>query len=224
MTARDSTLLHVLNRGRKAYAPTLALQEKLVEQRRVDAIPDTLILVEHDPVYTLGRNAREEHVLLSRREMRRQGIELFRTSRGGDVTYHGPGQIVGYPILDLKRRRMGVVQYVDSLEKVILGVLEEFGIHGSTDRRQRGVWINDNKIAALGVRITRYVTMHGFCLNVRTELGHYRGIIPCGIHDKGVTSLDWLVPSVTMERVQELVIRHFVKVFGYTRWEAVEKP
>ena len=207
--------LRVTDLGRGAYGPVLKLQERMVEDRKAGRIPDTLLLVEHDPVYTLGRNADDAHVLLREDELKRRGIEVFRIGRGGDVTYHGPGQIVGYPIINLKERGRSIVGYVDGLEQVIIRTLRHYGVESASDRRNRGVWVGDSKVAAIGVRVTRYVTMHGFSLNVCADLGHYRGIIPCGIRDKGITSLHLLAPRVEMADVKEKVVKEFVKVFGY---------
>ena len=216
---RENTL-EVRDLGRRPYRPVLALQEKLVAERQAGSIPDTLLLVEHERVYTMGRNAKDENVLLSKAELGKQGIELVHIGRGGDVTYHGPGQLVGYPIINLLERKRGIVAYVDGLEQVLIKVLADFGIEGKTDRKNRGVWVGNTKVAAIGVRVTRFVTMHGFALNVEADLSPYGGIIPCGIRDKGVTSLHLLAKGVTMAAVKELVIKHFVDVFGY---DGIEK-
>jgi lipoyl(octanoyl) transferase len=207
--------LDVLDLGMQAYLPALRRQEELVERRGKDAIPDTLLLVEHEPVYTLGRNAKEQNIVATPEELDRQKIQVVKTGRGGDVTFHGPGQLVGYPILDLRRWGKGVVWYVDSLEEVLIRTLAEYGVAGTRDSKHRGVWVNDCKIAAIGVRITRHITMHGFSLNVRTDLGYYRGIIPCGIPDKGVTSLHLIVPEVDMDDVKRKLVAQFKAVFGY---------
>jgi lipoyl(octanoyl) transferase len=215
MNARGESLLRVLDLGHRAYGPVLQLQEQMVEERQADRIPDSLLLVEHDPVYTLGRNAKEGNVVASPDDLRKMGIEVVKIGRGGDVTYHGPGQLVGYPILHLKKRGISIVDYVGSLEQVILRVLRDYGIEGGTDRKNRGVWVGNDKVAAIGVRVTRYVTMHGFSLNVTADLSYYRGIIPCGIRDKGVTSLHQLASGVKMDDVKEKVVKEFVEVFGY---------
>jgi lipoyl(octanoyl) transferase len=201
--------------GRQPYGPVFKLQERLVADRLAGHIPDTLILVEHDPVYTLGRNADAHNVVAPPAALREAGIEVVRTTRGGDVTYHGPGQIVGYPILDLRARGEGVVWYVGRLEEVLIRLLAEYGIEGQRDRANRGVWVRQEKVAALGVRVTRGITMHGFALNVTTDLRQYGGIIPCGIRDRGVTSLDRLVPGVTVESVKPRLVEQFKIVFGY---------
>lgn len=213
----DKMVLRVLDLGLRAYGPVLELQERLVKERKARKIPDTLILVEHEPVYTLGRNAKESNVLATREELEHLGINVIRTGRGGDVTYHGPGQLVGYPIIDMGARGEGALDFVQNLEKAIVLALADFGVSGATDRKNRGVWVGDNKIAAIGVRITRQITMHGFAINVSTNLDHYKGIIPCGISDKGVTSLHLLTPDISMEQVKNKVVEKFREVFGYGR-------
>jgi len=206
--------IDVMDLGRQSYRPVLERQQQMVEQRRAGDIPDTLILVEHDPVYTLGRSADESHVLVPETELEKRGIDLVHIGRGGDVTFHGPGQIVGYPIIDLRSRGKGVLWYVGNLERVIQRVLLDYGIESTTDRRNRGVWVGDEKVAAIGVRIVRQVTMHGFALNVAVDLSYYDAIVPCGIRDKGVTSLDRLAEGVEMEGVKEKVVERFMDVFG----------
>jgi lipoyl(octanoyl) transferase len=208
--------LRVLDLGRSTFAHALAIQEEVVEARKRDAACDTLILVEHDPVYTLGRKADSANVLASAEELASRGIDVIRTSRGGQVTYHGPGQLVGYPVIDLGARRKGVLWYVEQLERTLIRVLSDFGLEGRTDAANRGVWIDNEKIAALGVRVTRHVTMHGFALNVAVDLSDYAGIVPCGIRDKGVTSLHMFAPDVTLEAVKPVVVDAFSDLFGYT--------
>jgi lipoyl(octanoyl) transferase len=209
--------LDVLDLGLRAYGPVLELQERLVAERKAGHRRDTLILVEHEPVYTLGRGAKDSHVVASRQDLAARGIEVVRTGRGGDVTYHGPGQLVGYPIIDLGARSKGAAWYVAGLEEALIRTLAAFDIVGRTDPRNRGVWVGDAKIAAIGVRITGRVTMHGFSLNVATNMAHYAGIIPCGIADRGVTSMHLLIPAPDMERVKLQVTGRFQDVFGYAR-------
>ena len=153
-------------------------------------------------------------MLLPREELTRRGIEVVRIGRGGDVTYHGPGQLVGYPIIHLGERGKGVLWYVQALEQILVRVMADFGVQADTDRQNRGVWVGDEKIAAIGVRVTRRITMHGFALNVRTDLANYAGIVPCGITDKGVTSLHLLVPDVSMDAVKDVTVQRFREVFG----------
>jgi lipoyl(octanoyl) transferase len=219
----NSRILYVTDAGKREYLPVWELQKQLVNMRLENKLPDTLLLVEHEPVYTLGRNASEKNVLASETELVRHGIRIVRTDRGGDVTYHGPGQIVGYPIISLRERGKGPVWYVSQLEAVLVLVLQNFGLNPVLDSKRRGVWIGNDKIAAIGVRITRGITMHGFALNVVTDLSNYRWIIPCGIQDRGVTSMHLLVPSVSIADVKKEVIRQFCKVFNY-REVVVKQP
>lgn len=208
--------LRVIDLGLRAYGPVLDLQERLLAERRQGSRSDTLILVEHTPVYTFGRNVRKEHLLAGEKELAAVGVQVFRTGRGGDITYHGPGQLVGYPILELRRHGLGVVGYVGRLEQVIVAVLAGFGVTSSTDPDRRGVWVNGEKIAAIGVRVAHGVTMHGFAFNVGVNLEHYKAIVPCGIKDAGVTSLDRLVAGTGMESVKRATVSEFVKLFGYS--------
>ncbi|HEX9763755.1 MAG TPA: lipoyl(octanoyl) transferase LipB [Candidatus Acidoferrales bacterium] len=199
--------------GLEPYGRILALQQELVSARKAGRIPDVLLMGEHTPVITLGRNARRENLLLPEAELQRRGVEVHETDRGGDVTYHGPGQLVGYPILDLAGLRKDVVWYVRSLEEVLIRAGSSFGIDatrkttpsalpaevpqsgtkaGAAQQRHplyTGVWVGDEKLAAIGVHLSRWVTSHGFALNVTTNLSHFDFIVPCGLRDKGVTSL-----------------------------------
>ena len=214
--------LEMMDLGLCEYRPVLEAQERLVARRKEDDIPDTLLLVEHKPVYTLGRNADKSHITADHSELRCMGISVEDTGRGGDVTYHGPGQLVGYPIIKLSGHGRGAVWYVDKIEEFIIAVLSEFGISGTTDPENRGVWIGSNKIAAIGVRITRQITMHGFALNVNPDLNHYTGIVACGIVNRGVTSMKEALPEnvseqITMETVKKTAVKKFRSVFGYSK-------
>ena len=210
-----SSTLHIIDAGRSAYEPVLAMQQELVAKRKADEIADTLILVEHEPVYTLGRNADDSNILASREELEEQGIDVVRIGRGGDVTFHGPGQLVGYPLLKLSPPGKGVLWYIRNLEDVLIRVLTDFGIDGERNSANRGVWVGESKIAALGVRVTGHVTMHGFALNVTTDLRYYAGIVPCGLVDKGVLSMQILKPDIQMAEVKARVIERFKEVFEY---------
>jgi lipoyl(octanoyl) transferase len=201
--------------GQLAYDEALALQTRAVAARVADETPDVLFLVEHEPVYTLGRNADPRHITADRAALAQRGIAVKQTSRGGQVTYHGPGQLVGYPILSLRDWGHDVAAYVGALETVLMRTLAAFGVTGTTDAANRGVWVGPNKIAAIGVRVTRQVTMHGFALNVAVRLADYDGIVPCGIAGRGVASLDRFVPGVTVESVKPALIGQFREVFGY---------
>lgn len=200
----------VQNIGRKSYKAVWDLQKEMQQQRIKGEIDDTLILVEHDPVYTLGKNANEDHLLQSRDE----SIDVFNIERGGDITFHGPGQLVGYPILDLSNYKKSVSWYMRTLEQVLIDTLIEFKITAQRNDGLTGVWVGNEKIAALGVRISRWVTMHGFALNVNPDLSFYDGIIPCGIFDHGVTSMEQLLGETqNSDNVKNMVIEKFNKYF-----------
>ena len=200
----------VQNIGRKSYKAVWDLQKEMQQQRINGNIEDTLILVEHDPVYTLGKNANEDHLLQSRDE----SVDVFNIERGGDITFHGPGQLVVYPILDLSNYKKSVSWYMRTLEQVLIDTLIEFKIIAQRNDGLTGVWVGDEKIAALGVRISRWVTMHGFALNVNPDLSFYDGIIPCGIFDHGVTSMEQLLGETqNNDNVKNMVIEKFNKYF-----------
>lgn len=177
--------------GRMPYADAHALQEELVRARTEDAVPDVLLLVEHDPpVVTLGRAAKEANLLVPRKLLAARGIEVHEVGRGGDVTYHGPGQVVAYPIVKLSPDREDVRKYVFTLEEAMIRVCAEHGLRAGRVAGLNGAWIGDRKVGAVGVRISRWVTMHGLAINVRPDLSHFGLIVPCGIVDRGVTSLE----------------------------------
>jgi lipoyl(octanoyl) transferase len=207
--------LAVRRLGRVPYGEGLELQARLVSERQAGAIPDTLLLLEHDPVFTLGRNARREHVLFPEAELRARGFEIHDVGRGGDVTYHGPGQVVGYPILDLSPDRRDVHRYVRDLEEVMIRTCLDFGIAGSRVEGKTGCWVGQEKIGAIGVRIARWVTSHGFAFNVDLDLAPFGLIVPCGITDRGITTLARLLgrPVGTEEVMPRLAV-HTLTVFG----------
>ena len=225
-------MVSVIQLGRIDYATALKLQRTLVELRKAAQITDTLLLLEHPPVITLGRNAKRGNVLVSEEQASRLGVEIFECDRGGDVTYHGPGQLVGYPIFDLRgfKPRIGAVDFVRKLEEVLIRSCADFGVATHRVRGMTGVWTlrNEAKIAAIGVHISRGVTSHGFALNVSTDLGHFKLIIPCGIGDKPVTSMDRAlgdaypgiaVTPLTLEEVSQSIARNIGRVFGgEIRW------
>lgn len=179
----------VFSLGVVSYAEALQTQKELVRRRRADEIPDTLLLLEHPPVFTIGRVGKREHLLADESLLRQRGAEVVETDRGGDITYHGPGQIVGYPILDLNALRRDVKWYLERLEQVMIRTLETFGVTAGRIPGLTGAWVGDRKIGAIGVRVQGWVTSHGFALNVDPDLSYYRLIVPCGIRGKGVTSL-----------------------------------
>lgn len=202
--------VNTMNLGKRSYGEVWNLQKKMQIKRMAGEIDDLLILVEHDPVYTLGKNADVNHLLQSRDRT----IEVFNVERGGDITFHGPGQLVGYPIIDLANYKKSVSWYMHSLEQLTIEVLSEFEISAKRVKDLTGVWVGDKKIAAQGVRLTRWVTMHGFSINVNTDLSYYNGIIPCGIFDRGVTSMEELLGSTQrMEKIRTLVIDKFNQIF-----------
>jgi lipoyl(octanoyl) transferase len=207
--------LEVRRLGVLPYREALALQDRLVGDRRSGEIPDLLLLLEHPHVITLGSSADGSHVLLDETERRLLGIELFETGRGGDVTYHGPGQLVGYPILDLKPDRQDLHRYVRDLETVLIRVLSAYEIDGARKPGLTGVWVDDEKVAAIGVRVSSgWITSHGFALNVNTDLRFFDSIVPCGIPDHAVTSLGSLLGrEVVMTEVEARVVEAMVEVF-----------
>jgi len=186
-------MLHVRRLGCVEYQDGLAMQKLLVEARAQGLVPDTLLLLEHPPVITLGRGGKVENVLWSPQMLAARGFELFETDRGGDVTYHGPGQIVGYPVVDLKPDRKDVRKYVASVEELMIRVAAEYGIAAHRVAGRIGVWTPAGKLGAVGVHISRWITSHGFAFNVRTDLTDFSAIVPCGIDDASVASLQSLL-------------------------------
>ena len=223
-------LVQLLQLGRVSYAAGLALQRELVEARSAGRVGDMLVLLEHPPVLTLGRNSSRANVLLSEEELLRRGVEVHETNRGGDVTYHGPGQLVGYPIVDLrgdlpgkKGPHLGPVDFVRLLEEVLIRTCAEFGVMGQRICGRTGVWtmaggsVAEKKVAAIGVHVSRGITSHGFALNVTTDLRDFAWIVPCGIADRGVTSLEVeadVSVAPTMANAADAVARNFGRVFG----------
>ena len=199
------------------YGEALRLQGEKVAGRKAGAIPDTLLLLEHPHVFTLGRNARREHLLISNERVTALGAQVFETDRGGDITYHGPGQLVGYPILDLTRHRRDIAWYMRSLEEVFIHVAADYGVPASRLQGAPGVWVRNDKLVAMGVHLSRWVTSHGFAFNVNTDLRYFDWIVPCGLRDKGVTSLEKLLGHhVEMDEVIQRVVNHFSRIFGLT--------
>ena len=208
--------LTVRRLGRVPYAEALALQRSLVDARRENRIEDTLLFVEHPDVLTLGvrGDGGRSHILATAGALAARGIEVHETGRGGDITYHGPGQIVGYPIIDLKPDRCDVHKYVRDLEEVLIRTSTDYGIDAGRIEGLTGVWVGREKLAAIGVRIARWVTSHGFALNVTTDLDSFKLIVPCGIADRGVTSLARLLGrDVDRREVEDRLVRHFCRVF-----------
>jgi len=199
--------------GRLGYAHALALQTDLVERRKRGEIPDQLLIVEHPHVVTMGRNGHSENLLASPELLERAGIDFHHTDRGGDVTYHGPGQIVGYPIVDLREWKRDVGAYLRALEQVLIETVDEFGISAGRMQGATGVWVDGAKIAAMGVHISRWVTSHGFALNVDPDLDYFRYIVPCGLRQP-VTSMRALGCLAGREEVTAAIAGAFARVFG----------
>ncbi len=207
-------ICEVTDLGRTRYAEALLVQRDLVERRKHGEIPDQLLIVEHPHVITMGRNGHAENMLAPAELLERSGIEFHNTDRGGDVTYHGPGQIVGYPILDLREWKRDVVAYVRAVEQTIIDALGEFGIEAGRVAGATGVWVGEAKVAAIGVHISRWITSHGFALNVDTDLNYFRYIVPCGL-TKPVTSMRNLGSAASRDEVIASLTRAFARNFGF---------
>jgi lipoyl(octanoyl) transferase len=229
-------MISLLYLGRVDYGEALALQQELTERRKRGLLGDVLLLLEHPPVLTMGRNAHREHILATEASLKERGIAIFETNRGGDVTYHGPGQLVGYPILDLRgfTPALGAIEYVRKLEEVIVRACGDYGILTGRVSGRTGVWtgvytigggqvqqrqVQEKKIAAIGVHISRGVTSHGFAVNVTPGLDDFQMIVPCGISDRGVTSIEAEIDerihrTPTLEQVANSIARHFARVFA----------
>ena len=201
--------------GRTPYAEALALQQSLHESRKRNEISDTLLLLEHPHVITLGRAANRANILVDEQTRTEKKIELFETGRGGDVTYHGPGQLVGYPIISLAPDAQDVRRYVRNIQEVLVRTARDFGVEAEPRGGEHvGVWVGDDKLAAIGIRLSRWVTMHGFAFNVTTNLEYFNLIVPCGIQGHGVTSLEKILGTkIEIETVAEITARHFGEVF-----------
>ena len=204
---------NILDLGLSDYNETWKLQKKLQSKRILGEVEDHLLLVEHPPVFTLGKNASKQHIINNSGD-----VSIIQTDRGGNITFHGPGQLVGYPILDLNHYKRSITWYMRELEQLVIDVLGEYDIKASRKKGLTGTWVKDKKIAALGVRISKWVTMHGFSLNINPDLNFYKHIIPCGIKEYGVTSMAKImgkeVPS--MDEIKTKITKRFTKNFvGY---------
>jgi len=208
--------LEVLDLGHMRYAASLAVQQSLVDRRKRGEGADTLLFVEHPHVVTMGRNGKLQHILANEDVLARTGIDYFETDRGGDVTYHGPGQVVGYPVLDLREWRRDVHAYFSGVEQTLIDALASFGIAAERipERGYEGVWVKGAKIAAIGIHISRWITSHGFALNVNTDLNYFKYIVPCGL-TKPVCSLRSLGCDAGREEVMRAIADSFAKVFDY---------
>lgn len=210
-------IVEVSSLGLVPYGEALALQQHLVERRRRDEIPDQLLLLQHPPVITTGVRTADAraHIVAGVEELQRRGVEVHEAGRGGDVTFHGPGQLVGYPILALPPERRDLHRYVRDLEEALILSLRRWGIEGGRISGLTGVWVGQEKVAAIGVRVSRWITSHGFALNVTTDLSHFGLIVPCGITDKGVTSMQRLLGRpVGVAEVALAFVQDFGEVFG----------
>ena len=205
----ESTI-NILDLGRMNYNAAWDIQKEYHHNVLSGNEPDTLIFVEHDPVYTLGKNANDNHLLQSASK----DAQVFHIERGGDITFHGPGQIVVYPILDLNRYVKSISWYMRTLEQIVINTLSDFDINAELKDGLTGVWVGDEKIGAQGVRISRWVTMHGLALNVNTDLKYFDGIIPCGIFEYGVTSMEKIIGAKQdMKKVKRKIIKYFNILF-----------
>lgn len=204
----------LLGLGLVEYAEAFRLQQAVAAARAAGVLPNTLITLQHPPVVTLGRSAHAENLLVPPELLRLEGVAVHDSNRGGDVTYHGPGQLVAYPILALRPLGLGPSEYVHSLERVVIDFLRTFGLEGRRDPRYIGVWVADEKIAAIGVRVSRGITLHGFAINVDPDLSHFRLINPCGITDRGVTSLAKLTGRpLSVPEILPFLVESFARVF-----------
>ena len=206
--------LEILDLGQEAYRTTWDRQKDIHARRRQKVVPDTLILVEHEPVYTIGRNADRSNLLTDYPN----DVKIYDVERGGDITYHGPGQLVGYPIMDLHKYKLSVSWFMKSLEEVLIRTLVEFGIVAGRRPKFTGVWVEEEKIAALGVRLSRWVSMHGFALNVATDLEYFNGIVPCGISQFSVTTMSRVLKrDIRVADVKPVLVNNFLTVFEIDR-------
>lgn len=206
--------IRTVDLGVTEYQSCWDLQRQLFERCLAGTVPDTLLLTEHRPVYTIGRSGDPNHLLAGTSELQEKGVAVFYNDRGGDITYHGPGQLVGYPILDLHNYYLDLHRYLRDIETVVINTLSHFGIKGARVEGYTGVWVGNDKICAIGIKSSRWVTMHGFALNVSTDLSYFDRIIPCGIFEKGITSMRELLGRVvTIEEVVPELLREFAGVF-----------
>ena len=206
------------------YKLTWDLQKEIFNLRLRNEINDSLFLLEHPHTYTLGKVAEKENLISSESQLKELGISVYEIDRGGDITYHGPGQIVGYPIIKLSDWKEDTHQYLRGLEEVVILTCREYGIETERNSKYTGVWIGERKIAAIGIKVSRWITMHGFAFNINTDLSYFGGIIPCGIKDKDVTSLQReLGREISINGVKEKLVKNFQRVFEYKKSKCVGK-
>jgi len=224
-TANQSTsrIFDYSDLGFIAYDKAWDMQKEVFEKRVKNEIEDQFFLLEHPHTYTLGKTANRANLVGTKEFLEKNGISVFDIDRGGDITYHGPGQIVGYPIIDLKNWKQDTHIYLRSLEEVIIRTCTDYQLQTERNEKFTGVWIEDRKIAAIGIKVSRWVTMHGFAFNINTDLSMFDGIIPCGIKEKDVTSLSKeLGREVDIQEVKQKLVQHFQNVFGYTNYKSVQ--
>jgi lipoate-protein ligase B len=215
----------VLELGLMEYQEAYELQKTLHRQRVEGKISDVLLLLEHPPTITVGKSGNLKNILFSRERLAQEGISLFFIDRGGDVTYHGPGQLVGYPIVDLERRGKDLHRYVNDLEEVMLRTLRDFSINGDRDESHPGVWVKNEEIAAIGLSVRRWVSMHGFALNINTDLNHFSFINPCGFTDRKATSMAKIINGdVSIKEVTNSLISHFCNIFDFRKISHNDSP
>lgn len=217
--------VNIVKLGRMDYMEALGIQERLLGLVQQDRARDTILFVEHPPVITIGRSGKHENILISSEELNALGVRVYNVSRGGDATYHGPGQIVGYPIMNLKNYGKSIKNFVARLEDVFISLLgKEYGILAQAGGNgYTGVWVGSEKITAIGIAVKRWVTMHGFAFNVNTQLEHFKWIVPCGLTDRGVTSLEKLTGTrQDYDKLTDMTAHYFCKVFDVMP-ETVEK-
>jgi lipoate-protein ligase B len=206
------------------YQEAWDLQKNIFELRYKKEIPDVLFLLEHPHTYTLGRIADKAHLIGSQEYLHQNNISVYDIDRGGDITYHGPGQIVGYPIIDLNLWQKDTHKYLRGLEEIIINTCSQYGITAERDTEHTGVWIGNRKIAAIGIKVSRWITMHGFAFNINSDLSFFNGIVPCGIFNKEVTSLNKeLNRNVDLSEVKELLVNNFMQFFGYNSMHTLPK-
>lgn len=202
------------------YQKAWDIQKNIFEKRYEQELPDVLFLLEHNHTYTLGKTADKNNLIGSEEYLNENNIKVYEIDRGGDITYHGPGQIVGYPIINLTDWKNDTHKYLRGIEEVIIRTCAEFGLNAGRNEKYTGVWIDNRKIAAIGIKVSRWITMHGFAFNVSTNLDFFNGIIPCGIRDKSVTSIQAEVgENIEKETVKSFLLKHFTDVFGYSHYE-----
>ncbi len=212
-----SKKIEYIDLGTIDYKEAWELQQRTFELRTKNEIDDILYLLEHPHTYTLGKVADKNNLITTDAVLKEKQISVYDIDRGGDITYHGPGQIVGYPIIDLKNWKQDTHEYLRNLEEVIISVCKDYGIETERNPKYTGVWVGNRKIAAIGIKVSRWITMHGFAFNINTDLGLFDGIIPCGIKDKEVTSLSKeLGRKIELDEVKEKLLFHFIRLFDYT--------